>query len=357
MNVKNIDRKKYSFIEGDNSNFQYIGRIDFENPKIPTLIYAGSYIKTKFEGTSISLWIKNHYNSYESAIGYIIDGKIEGKVVIEEHEEEIVLNIKENLENKVHDLILFKRADASHYVDFYGLILDKNCNILYSGDKPKRKIECFGDSISAGQVCEALDYAGKEDPEHNGELSNAWYSYSMMTARNLNAELNNNAQGGIALFNNTGYFVDGTIGLEQTYDKLRYNPQLGDYTQWDFSRFTPNVVIMAIGQNDAYPEDYINIDMERRKKWKEKYKEIMRYLRVKYPNSLFVIITTILCHDKGWDEALDEIRYELDDKKVVRYLFERNGCGTPGHVRIPEAEEMADELTAFIESFGEDIWI
>jgi lysophospholipase L1-like esterase len=356
VNVKDIDREKYSFIEGDNANFQYTGRVDFENIKIPTLVYAGSYIRTKFEGTSVSICIKDYHESYESAIGYIIDDEIEGKIVITDYEEELVLNVKEGLENKVHDLVIFKRVDSSHYFDFYGLVLDKGCTLVYPGDKPKRKIECFGDSISAGQVCEALDYVGKEDPEHNGEFSNSWYSYSMMIARNLNAEFNNNAQGGISLFNNTGYFVNGTIGLEQTYDKLRYNPQLGVYTPWDFSRFTPNVVIMAIGQNDAYPENYINTDMERRKKWKEKYKEIMRDLRGKYPDALFIIITTILGHDKGWDEALNEVRDELDDEKVVRYLFKRNGCGTPGHVRIPEAKEMANELTSFIESFGEGIW-
>ena len=42
--------------------------------------------------------------------------------------------------------------------------------------------------------------------------------------------------------------------------------------------------------------------------------------------------------------------------KIVRFKFKRNGIGTPGHLRIPEAEEMAEELTKFIESFGEEIW-
>lgn len=352
--VKNF--KNYSFIEADNKNFQYSGRIDFTNSKIPTLIYAGSYIKTKFQGTSLKIWIKDHHNSYESAIGYIIDESIEGKVVINDYEEELVLPLVENLENKVHDLVLFKREDASHYLDFYGLVLDKGCTVLYPGDKPKRRIECYGDSISAGQVCEALDYIGKEDPEHNGEFSNSWYSYSMITARNLNAEINNNAQGGIALFNNTGYFVGGTKGLEDTYDKLRYNPEFGQCTKWDFNKFIPHIVIMAIGQNDAYPENYINTDMNRRTLWKEKYKEIITDLRYKYPNALFILITTILNHDQGWDLALDEIREDMHDDKIVRFLFKRNGKGTPGHARIPEQKEMADELTRFIKTFGNEIW-
>lgn len=30
--------------------------------------------------------------------------------------------------------------------------------------KPIRKIEVYGDSVSAGEVSEAVDFAGKEDP-------------------------------------------------------------------------------------------------------------------------------------------------------------------------------------------------
>ena len=33
-----------------------------------------------------------------------------------------------------------------------------------------------------------------------------------------------------------------------------------------------------------------------------------------------------------------------------------NGKGTPGHIRIPEAEQMSDELVAFINRLGEKIW-
>ena len=31
------------------------------------------------------------------------------------------------------------------------------------------------------------------------------------------------------------------------------------------------------------------------------------------------------------------------------FLYRRNGAGTPGHIRIPEAEEMAEELAGYIE--------
>ena len=85
MYLNDLDKNKYTLIEADNSNYQYMGRIDFENPKAPTIIYAGSMIKTKFTGKSIKVAIKNIHACYENSIGFIIDGSITGKVIIEEH--------------------------------------------------------------------------------------------------------------------------------------------------------------------------------------------------------------------------------------------------------------------------------
>lgn len=358
MNLEDMCGLNCKLIEADNPKYSYIGRVDFENPKAPTIIYAGSTIRIKFSGKSLKVALKNYHNCYENAIGYIIDEKIRGKAVIHEHNKDIILDIADDLEEGMHDLILYKRSDSAHYFDFYGIVIEKDANVQATEIKRTRRIECFGDSVSAGEVSEAVEYVGKVDPEgHEGIYSNAWYSYSMITARNLNAELNNNAQGGIAVMDNTGYF-NGTdyLGLESTYDKLRYNPLLGKCNKWNFSRYTPHVVIMALGQNDAHPVNYINEDKERRELWKKKYSDIILDLRSKYENALFVVITTILGHDKGWDDALDEMVEAIDDEKIVRFKFKRNGCGTPGHIRIPEAEEMAEELTNFLEGFGEEIW-
>ena len=47
---------------------------------------------------------------------------------------------------------------------------------------------------------------------------------------------------------------------------------------------------------------------------------------------------------------------EIGDEKITQYIFERNGKGTPGHLRIPEAEEMAGELAAYIENLNIEGW-
>lgn len=80
--------------------------------------------------------------------------------------------------------------------------------------------------------------------------------------------------------------------------------------------------------------------------------KLLRKLRSTYPQAHIVCITTLLWHDANWDAAIEEVCSSLQDEKITHHLFTRNGKGTPGHQRIPEAEEMSDELCAYIESLN-----
>ena len=58
---------------------------------------------------------------------------------------------------------------------------------------------------------------------------------------------------------------------------------------------------------------------------------------------------------KAIEEAKDMLKAK-GIEKVYHFMFKRNGAATPGHPRISEQYEMAEELTAFISSLGDDIW-
>ena len=93
--------------------------------------------------------------------------------------------------------------------------------------------------------------------------------------------------------------------------------------------------------------------------WRVRYADFVRTLREKYPKALIVLTTTILRHDAAWDRAIDEVCDKLraeGEFNVKHFLYSRNGCGTDGHPRVPEDEQMAAELTAYLESFGPDLW-
>lgn len=346
------------YITADHPLLQYSGRIDFDEKKAPVFVYAASFVKVHFKGTYVKAEIANNHSYWDNYLGVIVDGK-QTKILLQEDKEKHTYTLVENLEAGEHELLLFKRQDSCHLFKLYGLELDDDAIIMEPSPLPARKIEVFGDSVSCGEVSEALNYVGKADPEHSGEFSNSWYSYSWMTARKLHAELHDTSQGGIALLDKTGWFIDPDyLGVESCYDKIEYHPGMSEVKPWDFSNYTPHVVIVAIGQNDNHPVDYMaeDYDCDRAVYWRSHYRAFVERLMELYPKAQIILQTTLLQHDANWDRSIDEVCNTIADPRVHHYVYKRNGAATPGHLRIPEAQEMAEELTAYIESLGEGIW-
>ncbi|MBR1862991.1 MAG: electron transporter RnfD [Ruminococcus sp.] len=348
----------------DCGKMAFMGRISFRDPKAPEFYWAGSNVRMRFTGTSVkaALFNKRFYN--DMSLGFILDGR-EGRADFgspEEYEGEYLIDIAEGLEEGEHEIILFKRQDATHYFSFFGFVIDGNGEVLDAPVLPDRKIECFGDSVSAGAVVEAMDCVASPDPENNGgNFDNAWHSYAAITARNLGAQLHCTAQGGIAVFDNTGYYhAPDYIGMETAYNKLCYFPEGPEgYTDWDLGEYIPSLVIFAVGQNDQHNEaegDPDITDPAFRRKWKERYKDIIKDLREKYGRPYFVLLLTVLNHGPEWDDALDEIVEELSDERISHLRFTRVGRATPGHPRLSEQYEMASELTAYISRLGDKVW-
>ena len=345
-------------IQPSHENLIYCGRIDWGNPEAPIFVYPCTSVQMRFTGNILKAYVRNYNAYWNNYLGYILDGK-QGSILLP-LEGDAAFEIKvEQTTYREHDLMLFKRQDACHELVFLGVEIGEGESILKGPVKPERRIEVYGDSVSAGEVSEAVDYVGKEDPQHNGEYSNSWYSYSWMTARKLHAQIHDIAQGGIALMDKTGWFYEPeAVGMETVWDKIHYNPMLGKPIQWNFDQYIPQVVIVAIGQNDSHPQDYMAQEYEGEQActWREHYKNFLRKIRSTYPDARIICCTTLLNHDRAWDMAIGQVVEELKDEKISQYLFKRGGSGTPGHLRIPEAQEMADELAAYISGLGIEGW-
>ena len=86
--------------------------------------------------------------------------------------------------------------------------------------------------------------------------------------------------------------------------------------------------------------------------WRMHYRNFVLKLKTIYPDAHIVLCTTILEHHKNWDISIDEVCKEIADEKIHHFLFEKNGEGTPGHIRRPEAEKMAEQLADYIKGLG-----
>lgn len=345
-------------IQPNHEKLSYTGRIDWSRQEEPVFIFPCTSVCMRFTGTMLKIHVKNRRAYWDNYLGCILDGKQTALLLPQEGE--AVLDVfVERRDIEEHEVLIFKRQDSCHEVSFLGAEIEDGAKLLDAPKKPYRKIEVYGDSVSAGEVAEAVEYTGCEDPEHNGEYSNSWYSYAWMTARKLNAQIHDIAQGGIALMNHTGWFCEPQyIGMESVWDKVRYYPEFGKPQEWDFENYTPQIVIVAVGQNDSNPEDYMKEDYsgEKAENWRQHYRVFLSRLREKYPHAQIVCCTTLLCHDRSWDISIGQAVRELGDEKVTQYIFKRNGEGTPGHLRIPEAEEMAQELSDYISKLEIEGW-
>lgn len=342
----------------NNSSLIYSGRIDLSDPFAIVWTYPGTFVRMKFKGTQLSIHVRNKHNYWNNYLG-VVEGDAQTKLLLpKEGEATIEIPLKTTQDN-IHEVTIFKRQDACHELTILGFEIncntDEECELLEASPLPQRRIEVYGDSVSAGEVSEAVEYVAKADPEHNGEYSNSWYSYAWIAARKLDAQLHDIAQGGVALLDNTGWYHEPDyIGMEQVWNKMRYNPDYGTVKEWDFSKYTPDIVIVAIGQNDSHPDDYMKNDYEgeKAKNWRTHYRQFLAKLRETYPDAWIICCTTLLQHDIGWDMSISQAVLDIADKKISHCVFQRNGKATPGHLRIPEAEEMAEELCHYIHSLN-----
>ncbi len=335
------------------SNIRLTGRVGLDDPASPFFFYPCSSVAFRVTGRTLRVALSNRHSYFQNRLGVIVNG-VQQAHLLENGEQ--ILDLSGCMQEGVNDVLLFKRQDCCHAYRIHGLVVDADAQLLPLPERPARRIEVYGDSVSAGEVSEAEFACRQSDPEgHDGRYSNSWFSYAWQTARLLNAEVHDHATGGMALLDKTGYFYGPDyIGMESAWDKINFYPPFGAPTPWDFARWTPHVVVVAIGQNDANPVNIMADDYDgpAADHWRGEYRKFIGNLREKYPKAQIVLTTTILGHHENWDRAIDAVCTELraQDERVHHFLYSENGCGTPGHIRGSEAAVMARELAAFIET-------
>lgn len=336
----------------DDNKVHLTGRIELSDKKA-TLCWPGSQISLRFKGTSLSIEGENLNFGWPTIIGAVIDGEerqyeIGGSC-------EIKLTLAENLADTEHDAVIYKRMEG-HYLTVSSISCDGK--FLPHAPVPKKRIEVYGDSVSAGSVVDAKDFVGKLDPEDNrGQWDNSWHAYPQLIAKMLPAEVYDTSQGGIAIFDNTGYFeMPNMRGMESCYDKLRYSGY-HPTSDWDF-HFVPHAVIFAIGQNDANPDPDVLRNKNGYEKWVNRYIDIINDVRSHAPKSAVILALTVLMHDPIWDNALEDIKNRLggESNRAYHFVYTRCGKATPGHPRYVEQIEMAEEMTKFLKSLPDEIW-
>ena len=324
-----------TIFEADHPNFQYVGRIDFSNKKLPRFWSPGVYITAKFAGSFCELlindqelWGKNH-----NYLEIILDGK-PSRIQTKTKNNHLI--IAKGLPNTIHTLVICKNTESNiGWLEFVGL---KCAKLLPPATLPLRKIEFIGNSITCGTGSDQSEIPcgkGVWQDQHN-----AWLSYGPLVARYFNAQWQLSAVSGIGLMHSC---CNLKIVMPAVFNKIDLR---GDSLLWDFKNYQPDVVTVCLGQNDGVQDSAL---------FCKKYVQFIMQLRSYYPQAAIILLTSPMGDDgltavlKKYLTAIKIQMVAKGEKKLETYFYTRqyhNGCDN--HPDLEEHLQIANELTSFI---------
>lgn len=330
-------------ISASDKNLQYTGRVDFSAPDAPQISWPGSSIAGNFTGSYLAVTLndqlgKNYFNIF-------IDNNFQNPIVIQAERGEKKYFVADSLTKGKHSFLLTKRTEGEEgATTIKGFELADGEKLLAPPSRLKRKIEFFGDSITSG--------AGNEAPNDgvDDELKdkNNFMTYGVITARNLNAEAHVTSQSGIGIMISWFPFT-----MPQFYDQL--SAVGNNDTKWDFSSWTPDVVVINLFQNDSWLTDREHrlIPNPTDEQRIQAYIDFVKKIRSKYPKAYVICALGSMDATKTgskWpgyiNTAVSRIKQENPQEKMDTLFFEFTGY--EAHPRVKQHQANAAKLTAFI---------
>jgi len=338
----NSDCYAQQFISFKDKHISYEGRIPFTNDAAE-LTWPGTSVTINFTGTGISGTFKdqdtaNYYN-------VIIDKDSIYKIQFDTLKETVPL--AEGLPYGKHSLQLFKRTEWDKGKTwFYGFVEHPKTKLLNPDKLPKRKIEFFGNSITCGY---AIYDTAKDHPF--GYYENNYDAYAAITARHFNAQYHCIAKSGIGVM--VSWFP---LIMPEMYNRL---DPTDSTSKWDFSKYTPDLVVINLLQNDSWI-----VTMPNNKQFKDRfgnkapdsteivqaYKNFVQTIRSTYPKAQIICMLgnmDITKEGSPWPGYVQKAVDEMHDKKIFTYFAPYKK--TPGHPKVKEQKAMADGLIQFID--------
>ena len=181
--------------------------------------------------------------------------------------------------------------------------------------QPKQlKLEFIGDSITCGFGIDETDNSKR----FSTTTENFSKTYAYLTAQAFDAEYSAICYSGYGVY--SGY----TTGSRNTSDVIfdRYEKAIDNKTfdspyaseQWDFGRYTPNLVVINLGTNDAT----FCKSQESRAGFVEEYKRLLSIVRAHNPNAFILCVLGDMNNSMYpyIEQAVSEFRLQTGDTRI-----------------------------------------
>ncbi|MCX6239678.1 MAG: electron transporter RnfD [Bacteroidia bacterium] len=296
----------------------YMGRIETVENQCVKIYWPGTSATINFEGTDAKAILKNGIGT--TYFYSIIDGDAEHAKKIKPDTLKTRYLLASGLPKGRHSIQLFKLTDNTTVTSFYGFELNDGARVLKPDHPGKKKIEFYGNSITAGH---GVDVPDGQNDSGAPEFFNNYLTYAGRTARHYNAQYSCISRSGIGVM--VSWFP---IVMPEMYDRL--NPSDPD-SKWNFSKFTPDLVVINLFQNDSW---LISLPAHEQFKARfgttrpdenkiiKSYQDLVLKIRGMYPKaSIICVLGSMDATQKGspWPGYIDKAVKGMADPKIFTH--------------------------------------
>jgi hypothetical protein len=322
---------------------QPVGRTAMDSERGLELISSGSYFGFSFEGAECSLfvslpeWLDHNY------LQYSIDGIYKKRIRINKHDSLPVV-IRAGKGGR-HEVFVYKATEAHTGAVYISKISASKIRSVTPASLPL--IEFIGNSITCGAAADPSEIpCGKADYH---DQHNAFLAYGPRLARELGTHYILSSVSGAGIYRN--WNSDGPA-MPALYKQTRFDQQ---GSSWDFSRYNPRIVSIALGTNDLSNGDGVKprpaFDSSN---FVSEYLKFIQKVHSIYPDAKIALLSSPMINGPKREilqNCLDAVKSQTEKnigKPVSVYFFKpMNARGCTGHPSIEDHAKMADELIPF----------
>ena len=336
--------KNELIVSASNAAIEYYGRTNRPSEESVRLNWPGSSIRINFEGASIAALLQDE--SGDNYYNVILDN--DSLFILRPQTIKQYQVLASNLSKGPHTIEIFRRTEWNKgSTNFYGFKINANAKLLAKSPPKKRKIEFYGDSITAGFAVE--DTSGKD--LYDSIYTNNYASYAAITARHFEADYQCVCKSGIGITVSWDPLI-----MPELYDRLI---PTDSNSKWDFSLYRPDVVVVNLFQNDSW---LVNLPEhpEFIKRFGDKnpdeafiisaYQEFIAGLRVHYPAANIICTLGSMDATKDgslWPGYVQKAVASLKDENVYTHFMPYEE--STAHPNVQQQKNMANSLIDFIE--------
>lgn len=307
------------------------------------LISSGAQVGFSFTGTSCTLYTHLPRAEDHNFLQYTLDGVYQRRLRLDGRTPEpLVISAPGSGR---HTVWLIKASEAHSGPIFIEKISGSGLRVLPVPARPW--IEFIGNSITCGAAADTSLVPCGQGAYH--DQHDAYHAYGARLARALNMNYLLSSVSGIGIYRT--WNRDGPA-MPEVYERADF--QLNNGLPWDFTRFTPAVVVISLGTNDLSagdgvfprppfaPEVFI-----------EAYVSFVRRIKSHHPRAQIVLLNSPLVgtpQARVLEEALDQVKQQLDRAypqtepvQLLRFQPLR-ATGCTGHPNVQEHGLLAEQL-------------